>query len=100
LLQQKTPLAAAVQSHFAHKLLVSGLASGRAGNSRQQFSISHTLRVGYLALRGCLLPLFAARMSFRRTTVFMAARQGMDYDFVFQALPDCASNVLAGYLPG
>ena len=47
LFQQQAPLPPAAQSQFAHKLLVSGLLTGRAGNPCQQFTIGHTLRVGY-----------------------------------------------------
>ncbi len=43
LLQQQTPLASAAQAQFAHQLLVSGLAAGRAGNPRHQFPIGHSL---------------------------------------------------------
>ena len=47
LLQQQTPLPSACQSKLADQLLVSGLAAGRAGYPRHQFTIGHRSRVGY-----------------------------------------------------
>jgi hypothetical protein len=56
LFQKQAPLAPAAQADFADQLLVTGFASGRTRNVRQQFAIVHRSRVeqagaGQLALR-------------------------------------------------
>jgi hypothetical protein len=47
LLQQQATFPPPGQPQLADQLLVSGFASGRAGNPRYQFTIGHTFRVGY-----------------------------------------------------
>ena len=47
LFQQQAAFPPPGQPQLADQLLVSGLAAGGAGNPRYQFTIGHTLRVGY-----------------------------------------------------
>ncbi len=46
-LQQQASLASSAKAQLPHQLLVSGFAAGGAGDTRDEFAISHGLRVGH-----------------------------------------------------
>jgi len=52
LFEEQTAFPAAAEAQFAHQLLVSGLAAGRAGNPRHEFTIRHRSRVGHSSRSG------------------------------------------------
>ena len=58
LFQKQPPLPSAAEAQFAHQLLVSGFAAGRASNAGEKFPIRHNSRVqrvpfaSYLASTG------------------------------------------------